>query len=553
MSPGRRLPLLALVLLVGACATVRSKPFDPRVPGFWDAGTTRIVDPKLDGGEARIAFRAGPVGQPLDVRVRVLQGTRVIREVWAGGVTGGDPATRLTWDGRDRAGAPVDTGEYTVELAEARRRVPTLSLPLHVVRLGIIELAGRASGNDEWQMVYFKKGAQPAFFATPAIHEYRNTARPGDLSDLDLDDGTPRPPVPVHVGTDSPVLSGGLYATTGYNYPLAYRCRATPLLEARFGASATSSSGAPMGVGWPVPGHRIRVRVSRGGIELDHSGTIQPGAVALLDGPRMPRAITRIDDDLVWSWQYCVNGTGVWVDIPGSTTIPMRFYTTRSAPKFAAGASGTQYAGPWVEVADHWYTWSQQLGIDTDTTAGCIEAHVRGFFGNHGGLGSAIEGMLYDTYTMGGDGGATHYVVGGSMGLSALLDGHAHGIFFNCTDNMGATTTMLSMMGIASVRPVRLGSMSLRALWGIGATAYTTALWGSAYGHQFGYHHVVTRDEGMSIIDTCMQLDVDGDADATPGTPGWNVDRPWSGPLGYDALSSTNSVTKTLEALPALH
>jgi hypothetical protein len=115
---------------------------------------------------------------------------------------------------------------------------------------------------------------------------------------------------------------------------------------------------------------------------------------------------------------------------------------------------------------------------------------------------------------------------------------------------MGATTTMLSMLGISNVRPLRLGPMTLKAIWGIGSPAYTTALWGTSHG--FSYHHIVTRTDGVDVIDTCMQLDEDGTPTATPGIPGWNHDRLWAGPGGYNDLSAYNPVTKTLENLPGL-
>ena len=58
--------------------------------------------------------------------------------------------------------------------------------------------------------------------------------------------------------------------------------------------------------------------------------------------------------------------------------------------------------------------------------------------------------------------------------------------------------------------------------------------------------------DGVDVIDTCMQLDEDGNPGSTPGIPGWNVDRPWAGIGGYDDLSSYNPVSTTLELLPGL-
>jgi hypothetical protein len=138
------------------------------------------------------------------------------------------------------------------------------------------------------------------------------------------------------------------------------------------------------------------------------------------------------------------------------------------------------------------------------------------------------------------------------MNLSALFDGHANGVYVNCTDNMGATTTMLAMMGVDNLRPVRLGPMTLKAIWGIGAPAYTTDLWGPG-SHSFSYHHIVTDDDGVTVSDTCMQLDEDGSPGSTPGTPGWNHHRIWmQAGVGYNNLSSYNNTSTNLESLPGL-
>jgi len=274
----------------------------------------------------------------------------------------------------------------------------------------------------------------------------------------------------------------------------------------------------------------------------------------VLAGPVLPREVTRVDHPIDYVWQYRGICAPQWTDIPGSMTIPLRAYTLIGAPQFKDGATGTQYNGPWVEVADYWFQWRSRLGMPAATEAGCVETHVKGFFGQNAGIPAAIEGMEYDAPSLGGDGGATHYFdrPAWDMGLSALLNGHDLGPYFNCTDNMGATTTMLAMMGVKNVRPIRLGPMTLRAIWGVGAPAYTTALWGSTHPHGFSYHHIVTRDDGEHVIDSCMQLDEDGNPDMVPGVPGWNTDRVWNGVNGYESLSASNSVTKTLQSLPGL-
>lgn len=518
-------------------------------------GHTRVADPKLAGGGAEASFHLTPNGASLAAQADVIGPAGLVKTIWTGTLTGGAPPTFVSWDGTAAGGGYADTGDYVLRVGGSAGGGPVLLLPISVVRLGVteIEFQDSSAGDDEWQMVYFKKGSiDGQFYATPAVHEYLNTRKAGEVSDMDLDDGSPRPAVAVHDATDQPVMDGANYETERYNYPIAYVGGATPRIEATFGATATSAAGESMPAGYPVAGYDLRPVASYhvGGSSV--GGPIQPGGTAMFDAPAVPVPAGRYPLQITWTWQYAPAGTDAWTDVPGSASTVHRIYTLIDQPKFKAGAAGTQYAGPWVEVANYLATWKQALGSDTATEAGVVETFVKGYFGQNAGIAGAIEGVIYDAYPLGGDGGATHYYSFGSndMDLSALLNAHAKGVYVNCSDCMGGTTTGLAMLGVSNVRPVRLGSMTLKAIWGIGAPEYTTALWGTA--HSFSYHHIVTRSDGFDVIDTCMQLDEDGNPGATPGVPGWNVDRLWAGIGGYDDLSSYNTVTKVLESLPGL-
>ena len=521
---------------------------------------SRVVDPKLTDGKARLTFHLEPSGaravafveiHPRRERGRAL-GRPIVR-LFKGFVQGGAEPIRLEWDGRDASGAPCRTGSYTLRLF-----VPGLidqETPLDIVRLGVTEIEAQDSpavGADEFQMVYFRKGTAGGFFATPAIHEYVNLAAEGQISDLDLDDGTARPAVAVHAGVASPVLdANGNYSTGPYNYPLAYVKGASPRLELTFGTGATGPDGTAMAVGYPIPDCELRLRCDQGVVPAE-AQLVQPGGKALVDLAALPNEVGRTDVELTLRWQARPAGETEWIDVPGAQVIPLRFYTLLGPPQWKVGATGMQYSGPWVEVADYVAGWKTTLGLAITDQASLTDVFVHGFFGQNGGIGTAIEGVVYDAYPLGGDGGATHYLefFQWNMNLSALLNSHGRGKFVNCSDNMGAATTMLSMMGATNVRSLRLGSMTLRAIWGIGTPGYTLNLWGSSHG--FSYHHIITDDNGTNVSDTCMQLDEDGSPMTLPGTPGWNVRRPWAGINGYMNLAASNVVTKNVEALPGL-
>ena len=549
--------LVGLVVLGTIGSAAWSPP--PVAPAFLTADQCpRVADPKLEGGDVAISYFLAP-GTDYHVRVWVTQGAadpvRMVGVVFDGTQSGATVPLGVVWDGTDFRGRAVKPGAYDVHVAAEASGVEVIHYPVNIVRLGISEIEAQSSaGTNEWQMVYFMKGTAYSHYATPAIGEYLNRAGAGETSDLDLEDGSPRPPVPLHTATDEPVMDGSNYEQDAYNYPLCYLIGAQPQFEATMGATCTLYPGKEGGVGYPIAGLEIQCLATDDvGAWTSAGGSITPGGTTLFTGPALPTKATREDRVITWTWQCRAVGDLQWSDIPGSQQTAHRFYTIVNTPHWAPGASGTQYSGPWVETVEYLHTFANALGIDTSTEAGVVEAFIKGFFGQNGSLTTAIEGLVYDTYTMGGDGGANHYYVWSTnyIRLSKLLNDHARGIFVNCTDVASTTSTMLGMMGIQDVRMLYLGNMYLNAIWGIGCPDYTVNLWGSG-SHGFSYHHIITRDDGVSVSDACMWLDEDGTPGSLPGTPGYNCDRPWAGANGYNALSASNNVTKTLDLLPTI-
>ena len=545
----RLLTLLSGLTLLGGLASAQTR--QPQQRQFVVEHVTEVADPKLDGGHAELSIRLASGLAPVDTRISVWSQGSPVDEVWTG-LLSSTTAQEITWDGLDASGQRCPTGSYEFR-AQAIGVTPSTS-GFEVVRLGVCELEANDSpaGDDEFQMVYFRKGGY-SLYATPAIHEYVNLAPPGEVSDLDLDDGSPRPTVAVHEKTHKPKLdANGDYEQYNYNYPLAYVMGSSPRLELTFGDEGTTAQGDAMPAGYPVAGLDIRALVSDGSVEVA-TDPIGAGDKVLVDLSPLPGEVGRTDLELTVRWEFAEAGTDTWSPVPGAQALPLRFYTLLGPPQWKDGASGTAYAGPWVEVAQYVADWKQALALPTHDAASLTEVFVKGFFGQTGGIPEAIEGVVYDCYPMGGDGGATHYFNWGTwdMGLSQLLWGHDNGKFVNCTDNMGAATTMLSMMGVENMRSIRLGSMSLNAIWGIGTPDYTTNLWGGG-SHGFSYHHIISTTEGVTVSDTCMQLDEDGTPGSTPGFPGWNHQRVWKGTSGYNQLSCTNKPGRQTEPLPGI-
>lgn len=517
----------------------------------------RVADPKLDRGDIPVIFTLLETADtvPYEVMVTVTRGNRIVKRLAHTSLPGSADPVRLSWDGRDEAGRYAPPGEYTIRVRAGRQGVfEQFEYLVNIVRLGITAIEALPGDGGEWQMVYFRKGGLYEFYATPAIHEYCNAAGSGEVSDLDLDNGEPRPAAAPHTGTASPVLDGPAYETACYNYPLCYLVDSRPRFRVTMGDSCTLPDGTSGGCGYPVPGVRIRGLASDAAGDWESgAATVRPGEAFVYDGPNLPDRACRTDRAVTWRWQYRIlNGRG-WEDIPGRLVTEHRFYTIVGEPYWPSGAVGTQYAGPWVEVADYLCTFADTLKINTQDEAGTVMALIRGYFGQEGPLETAIEDVVYDCYSMGGDGGATHYYSFYSeyVQLSRLLNDHANGRYLNCSDVASSTSVMLGMLGVQNVRMVFLGNMYLRAIWGIGCPDYTLDLWSG--GHGFSYHHIITRDDGVHVSDACMWLDEDGSPDSLPGVPGYNHDRPWGGLAGYNFLSASNDVSMELDTLPDIH
>jgi hypothetical protein len=560
-----------LGLLVGIAATLSTglaqTPPATRTGEFLHAApTTRIADPKLQSGRVEIGYQLDPGRTSYDVTIALWSSTgQELFQLYHNrewGTT--SPQTRI-WDGKDPSGKVMDPGTYKlrVEAHDGRWIARHVDYDLDLVRLGLTNIAAESSGGsatNEWQTVYFMKKKKYAFYATPATGEWLSIAEKGETSDLDLNDGSPRPAPAVHTKTDEPALelaSGGvnyIYENDSFNYPLCYLIGSTPQFTVTTGATCTLSNGAAGSCNYPVAGFDLRVVASDEAGTWTTGGTsLTPGATETLSGPALPMEATRTERHLVWRFQYRPTGGSTWTNVPGRFETTHRIYTIIDHPYFATGATGTQYTGPWVEVLEYAYTFSTALSVTCDSDDRVVESFIKGFFGQNGSLTTAIEDVHYDCPGEGGDGGATHYHDWGSwtMPLSALLNAHANGKFVNCTDCASSTSVMLSMLGIPSLQMDHLGSMTLRAIWGIGTDDYTLDLWknGGGSGHGFSYHHIITRDGGTTISDGCLWVDEDGSPDTLPGTPGFNNDRDWN---NYESLVAKGNVSWFTEKLPKL-
>ena len=520
------------------------------------APTTRMCDPKLEGGGAEVQYALAPSANPYVVQVTVIDGNgATVATVFSGKRRGS--ATQLHrhfWDGRNTAGLPTDPGLYTlrVEATDYTGAKRVLDYELDVVRIGFTTITAESTlPNNEWQTVYFMKNGNYAFYATPSTGEWLSRADTGDLSNLDRNDGTARPAPAIHTTTDEPALELNLsgakvYENDWHNYPLAYRAGAIPQFTLKLGSNCIRNDGSVGACRFPVAGYDLRIVGQDGqGAWTTSATTLAPNGTVTLVGGAVSSNATRIDRKISWTYEYRPTGSTNWIRMPGRFQSEHRIYTILDQPYWATGGTGTQYSGPWVEVLDYLDQYKTEFGLTLSTQEKVVEALIKGYFGQQGNLLTAIEDVAYDCPSEGGDGGATHYGGTGTVHLSSLLNAHDLGQYVNCTDCATTTAVMLSMLGVPNVKLDQLGSMQLRAIWGIGTDDYTLDLWWGSHG--FSYHHVITRDGGVEISDACLCVDEDGNPDTLPGTPGFNHDRDWN---NYEALLAKGNVTWFTQKLP---
>lgn len=552
--------VLALASVASAAQVIAAPP--PGGPGsgpaqfLTAAETTRICDPKLDGGGALVQYSLAPSRFPYAVEITVRDGAgAVLATVFQGRRQGSTTLVhRHAWDGRDAAGVWLDPGDYVirVEATDHLGRVRALDYPLNVIRIGLTTISAEsATANNEWQTVYFMKGNSYAFYATPATGEWLSRHDTGDLSNLDLNDGSPRPAPPIWTETDSPALESGsgggwIYENDWHNYPLCYRAGTVPQFTVKLGANCVRSDGTLGACGFPVAGFDLRVVAKDAlGDWTTATTSVAPTDSVTLTGPPVNSNAARNDRLVSWFYEYRESGGTAWTRIPGRFVSEHRIYTLLDRPYWGSGGTGTQYSGPWVEVLDYLHDWKDELGLTLSSNEKVVEALIKGYFGQQGNILTAIEDVHYDCPSEGGDGGATHYGGTGTVHLSKLLNDHDLGQYVNCTDCATTTSVMLAMLGTPNMKLDQLGSMQLNVIWGIGTDDYTNDLWWGSHG--FSYHHVITRDDGVSISDACLCVDEDGSPGTLPGTPGWNHDRDWN---NYEALLAKGNVTWFTQKLP---
>ncbi len=508
---------------------------------FLSPKVTRVADPKLEGGGVFGSFQAA---RDIEVIVEIVRGQEVL-EILRHHANNSE-IVPFQWNGRNASSQFVDTGNYEVWIRDAANVAARVVLPLTIARFGLtsIEALSTEYGpRNNWQMVYYKDGETYSFSVSPEI-EYMLSRGASETSELDEDNGNPRPVPRVHSDLDTRIAENAGVEQRRYNYPVCYTKGSRPRLACTLGSSGTSAiTGDEIGPGYPISGIEVRLQIFSGSLLVANSAAVEPGEIVRLQSEQLPDHVTRTDRVYSFGWQYRVTATGSsWTDVPGRLNIPRRYYTLLGEPQFTPTATGHQYAGVWVAVADLFYHWGAAQPYSLADVPACISAHVREFQGKDG---NSFRSAYYES--------AGSLFSAPNFYLPSLLDRTGAGL--NCDDCMGAASTMLGMIGVPNLSRLHLkGSLPLRGIRVLGSAEYTTEL--SCSSHSFGRHHVAAipasdlpdtqnsqpdedsneacESHAKAIIDTCLQVDTDNNPDvAPPGEPGWNDGRLWNDYLHF--------------------
>jgi hypothetical protein len=300
-----------------------------------------LLDPKLEG-EPSLKVRVRREGDAQGtLRLLAVQGGR---EVLLG--EGEDAELVVDWDGAGLAPGPVEL----VGVLEADQGQAVGVAEAGILRLGVVAIDFH--GEDTAPLAYHRSSLSSGLDIQDlgGVPEWlSDRVSEGELADLDLDSGQPRPGPEVWADTDFPPWGSGEPGGLGlgsHNLPSAWLAGGRPQVSAHFGSTAVSPEGLAVDAG--APG----VLVLAGADELEGLQDWVPGAERSW---RMTEAASaalgRDEQSLTWRFFAVVDGEPV--AIPGHQTTTHARYVLVDQPWTADGEwLGASPNVAWVGVLE---------------------------------------------------------------------------------------------------------------------------------------------------------------------------------------------------------
>jgi hypothetical protein len=447
--------------------------FDPKLPGFESVGLSWSVGDDSDGCDAELWIDNG-IGQ---------------RRTF-------DPADGSgNWDGRDDAGVAFDTGTATARLTVdcPDGRIGGATGAVSVIRLGIAEVDLISADDEEGNVgLAFHKQSLFENLVSPVGErpEYRQTNAGALSSNLDFDDGSPRPAVPLWADPDIPPWVDG--EAERHNVPTGFIARTGMSARVQMGAAAVSEARQVAIGSWGPNANEVpQVRLVANGTPTDD--LMGPGGMTTVNLEAAPSTMGRHIQTVTWEWEAQLDD-GEWAAIPGGFETDHAFYILSGEP---ALLDGTPYGKappiPWIGVLENTAGIMEGVSANTNDVLTALRNHL-----------FAHDYIVYDPGT-----GAYTDFEGPYMywdnitaQLTPFLDRGA-GLSLYCH----SMSCMLS--ALAGNHGVQAEQLVLGVYFD---TNYTRAAGTDSWQRwSFNSHSVVSPDDGGTIWDSSIALDGDDD------------------------------------------
>jgi hypothetical protein len=320
----------------------------PTYPDTGDVGLsslfTRVFDPKLDGDpRADFSFKVNHNGQHT-ASVVVFKGRTEIKTILNNQSVQGNTPVDAYWDGKDKQGKFVDTGEYTVQFnINGSFGQYSQDFSVHVVRLGVDRLSFESADEGAEYPLMFNRTSSSNLSDVPIGSQTAGNFEQDvvwKIASLDQPDGLPTPEDPPW-GNQEGNTGGGASALAELNWPCCYRMASRVQMKVHTGNQAVSNmSSSSMPVGYPVSGFPILITALfrgytfAGGASPDASN-ISPDGVYTLTCNGLTEASVGAGIESIDIYFFFHDGQG-WVLIPGCQETTHMMYRIADAP--TAGA-----------------------------------------------------------------------------------------------------------------------------------------------------------------------------------------------------------------------
>lgn len=317
--------LILLVLATGCGGAVET--WDPWVWVDLDVATGAVIAPGLDGEPTLEVAISSPI--PMDDRCTVaVSATTVggaVVDLGTHSAPSGAEPLRLSWDGRDAEGRPVDPGPVQVaaDLHCGRTLQGFGEAHTRVVRLGVQAIDFGGDGDDQVAIAWHKTDLSNRK-VTPVptdVPEWRRGGLEPGQAELDRENGGTRPaPEPWTDAFVPPWGAGTPADVSELNLPIAYVAGGTASIAMTPATTARSHAGHIVDVRGPAATHAdlLPIRVVSEDLVAVGDAVWSPGTPAHFALEGLPDTLGQ--HELTLTWRYEAQVDGQWVPIPGHET-----------------------------------------------------------------------------------------------------------------------------------------------------------------------------------------------------------------------------------------